>query len=77
MYVNGEESPWVTEKLLEAGIAANEFTLGNGEYFCLGDNPGNSEDSRSANIGPVKEEDIIGKAWFRAPHGESGMGFVK
>ena len=77
LYVNGEESPWVTEKLLEAGIAANEFTLGNGEYFCLGDNPGNSEDSRSANIGPVKEEDIIGKAWFRAPHGESGMGFVK
>ena len=31
LYVNGEESPWVTEKLLEAGIAANEFTLGNGE----------------------------------------------
>ena len=77
LYVNGEESPWVTEKVVEAGIAENELTLGTGEYFCMGDNPGNSEDSRSANIGPVKEEDIIGKAWFRAPHGESGMGFVK
>lgn len=77
LYVNGEESLFVTEKLLDPGIAANEFTLGNGEYFCLGDNAGSSEDSRSANIGPVKEEDILGKAWFRAPHGEAGMGFVK
>lgn len=77
LYVNGEESPWVTEKLLDPGIAANELTLGNGEYFCLGDDPGNSEDSRSANIGPVNEADIIGKAWFRAPCGESGMGFIK
>lgn len=77
LYVNGEESPWVTEKLLDAGIAANELVLENGRFFCLGDNPGNSEDSRSPNIGPVEEEDIIGKAWFRAPCGESGMGFVK
>ena len=77
LYVNGEESPWVTEKLVEAGIAANEFTLENGEYFCIGDNPGNSEDSRSANVGPVKETDIIGKVWFRAPYQEEGMGFVK
>lgn len=77
LYVNGEESPWVTEKLLEAGIAANEFTLGNNEFFCIGDNPGNSEDSRFANIGPVSETDIYGKVWFRAPCEESGMGFVK
>ena len=77
LYVNGEESPWVTEKLVNAGIAANEFTLENGEYFCIGDNPGNSEDSRSANVGPVKETDIIGKVWFRAPYQEEGMGFVK
>ena len=77
LYVNGEESPLVTEKLADAGIAANEFVLENNEYFCIGDNPGNSEDSRSANIGPVKEEDIIGKVWFRAPCEEIGMGFVK
>ena len=77
LYVNGEESPWVEEKLAEAGIAAEEFTVENGEYFCIGDNPGNSEDSRSANIGPVREEDIIGKVWFRAAYGDAGMGFVK
>ena len=77
LYVNGEESPWVEEKLAEAGIAAEEFTVENGEYFCIGDNPGNSEDSRSANIGPVREEDILGKVWFRAACEEIGMGFVK
>ena len=77
LYVNGEASPWVEEKLAEAGIAAEDFTVENGEYFCIGDNPGNSEDSRSANIGPVKEEDIIGKVWFRASCEDAGMGFVK
>lgn len=77
LYVNGEESPWILEKLLDPGIAANEFTLGSGEFFCIGDNPGNSEDSRSANIGPVKETDIIGKAWFHASCEEAGMGFIK
>ncbi|MCR2046852.1 signal peptidase I [Acetatifactor muris] len=77
LYVNGEESRWVTEKLADAGIAVNELLLENGEFFCIGDNPGNSEDSRSANIGPVKETEIIGKVWFRAPCEEVGMGFVK
>ena len=77
LYVNGQASPWVEEKLAESGIAAEEFTVENGEYFCIGDNPGNSEDSRSANIGPVREEDILGKVWFRAACEEIGMGFVK
>ena len=77
LYVNGEESPWVTEKLADAGIAASEFTVQNGEYFCIGDNPGNSEDSRSPNIGPVREEDMLGKVWFHASCEELGMGFVK
>ena len=77
LYVNGLESTWVTEKLVEAGIAENEYTLKNGEYFCIGDNPGNSEDSRSANIGPVEETDIVGRVWFRGSCQEQGMGFVK
>ena len=77
LYVNGLESQWTSEKITDPGIAANEITLANGEFFCLGDNPGNSEDSRSANIGPVQEKDIIGKVWFRTACDQLGMGFVK
>lgn len=77
LYVNDEASEWVTEKLADAGIAASRFILGSDEYFCVGDNPDSSEDSRSANIGPVNETDIIGKVWFRAPCDELGMGFVE
>ncbi len=77
LYVNDEESEWVQERIADAGIAASRFILGKGEYFCIGDNPNNSEDSRSANIGPVNETDIIGKVWFRAPCAEQGMGFVR
>ena len=77
LYVNDEESEWVKEKLADAGIAASRFILGKDEYFCIGDNPDSSEDSLSANIGPVNETDIIGKVWFRAPCDELGMGFVE
>ena len=77
LYVNGQESRWVTERILDAGIAENEIILGNKEYFCIGDNPNNSEDSRSANIGPVEESDMIGKAWFHLSSGTDGIGFIK
>ncbi len=77
LYVNGIESEWVTDYIFDPGIAANELTLESGEFFCIGDNPGNSEDSRSPNIGPVKSSDIIGKAWFRAKCLRQSMGFVK
>jgi signal peptidase I len=48
----------------DAGLAADELTLGKDEYFVLGDNRNNSEDSRYANIGMVKKEYMLGKAWF-------------
>lgn len=77
LYVNGIQSEWQLQKITDAGIAENEFTLNNNEYFCIGDNPNNSEDSRSANIGPVAEQDILGKAWLYMPCEELGIGFVK
>ena len=77
LYVNGERSPWVSEKILEAGIAGNPLTMGKGEYFCMGDNVNNSEDSRSANVGQVRDADIIGRAWLRLACKEAEIGFIK
>ncbi len=39
------------------------ITLGPLNYFVLGDNRGNSNDSRA--FGPVKQEYIIGRVWLR------------
>ena len=61
----------------EAGIAANEIELLNDEYFVLGDNRSNSEDSRSANIGNVTSDMIKGKVWFKLGTSDSKMGLVK
>ncbi len=66
VYVNGElfDEKAETAAILDAQLAAEEIELGEDEYFVLGDNRNNSEDSRYANIGNVKKEYIIGKAWF-------------
>ena len=77
LYVNGIQSEWSDERILDAGIAENTLTMGKGEYFCVGDNINNSEDSRSANIGPVKDEDIVGRAWLALTCEEAGLNFVK
>lgn len=76
LYVNGIASSWVDVKIMDAGIAEVELVLDLGEYFCMGDNPGSSEDSRSANIGPVKEQDIIGEAWLHLGGEDTGIGLV-
>ena len=77
LYVNGNSYNELTTvaSMEEAGIAESEILLGEDEYFVLGDNRNNSEDSRYANIGNVKKEYIIGKAWFYIDS-EDGMGFV-
>lgn len=78
LYVNGERvKEEGFDKMAEAGIAKNEYILANDEYFVLGDNRNNSEDSRSANIGPVKRKDIVGRVWFAFGTKTKKMGFVK
>lgn len=61
----------------DGGIAEKGITLGDEEYFVLGDNRNNSEDSRSANVGAVKEDTIAGKAWFKLGDGIDKMGFIE
>ncbi len=78
VYINGEllEEDDSYDKIADPGIADNEIVLGNDEYFVLGDNRNNSEDSRSGNIGAVSKDTIAGKAWFHLSCDEADMGFV-
>ena len=48
----------------EAGTASEPQTLASDEYFVLGDNRNNSEDSRYGDIGNINKKYIVGKVWF-------------
>jgi len=65
------------DKIVDPGIAQNELLLASDEFFVLGDNRNSSEDSRSGNIGAVKKDTIIGKAWFHLAIGEETMGLIQ
>ena len=77
IYIDGEklEEEYKTSENKDAGTAKEEMTLDGDEYFVLGDNRLNSEDSRVADIGNVKREDILGEAWFILSPGDN-FGFI-
>ena len=78
LYVNGKPYKEDDYDLISSpGIAESELHLGSGEYFVIGDNCNSSEDSRSANIGPVSKSMIIGQAWFHLGNGRTGWGLVE
>lgn len=78
IYVNGElfTDAVETEKIENAMLAENEIPVGEDEYFVMGDNRNNSEDSRYASIGNVKKEYITGRAWLRVSPWDR-MGLLK
>ena len=69
IYINGEvlEEHYGSETIRPdtIGLAAQPVTLGEGEYFVLGDNRNHSSDSRIGIVGNIRREDIIGRAWVR------------
>lgn len=66
IYIDGErlEEDYETTNIDDLGIANEKIQLSGDEYFVLGDDRENSEDSRSADIGNVKRAYIYGKAWL-------------
>ena len=72
---NRKKDIFVSE-IEKPGVAQDEITLGENEYFVLGDQASSSDDSRMADIGNVKRSEIYGKIWFNTSVG-SNFGFVK
>lgn len=68
---------YFNDRIVEPGLLESKVTLGEDEYFVIGDNCNDSEDSRSANIGTVKKSYIIGKAWMKLASGSSDMGLIE
>lgn len=67
LYINDEkiDAKDGLDQVALAGLLEHPVHLAEDEYFLLGDNRDNSEDSRFANVGNVKRSQIKGKIWFR------------
>lgn len=76
VYIDGQQldEHYGNEVMLDPGIAEEPVTLGDDEYFVLGDNRNNSQDSRAANVGVIHRKDLLGRAWIRIwPLSEFGV----
>ena len=67
IYINGKElkESYGREVIRNAGLAGAPIELKDGEYFVLGDNRNNSEDSRFSDVGIIHKSEIVGRAVFR------------
>ncbi len=71
-YKEGRDLPSITNP----GVAEEEIFLQAGEYFVLGDNHNNSDDSRYGDVGNIQKKNIEGGLWFVAGPFKK-IGFLK
>ena len=77
LYIDGIVYDNINDEIADAGIAKLEIIIGDNEYFVIGDNINNSEDSRSGNIGLVSKDMMLGKAWLKLKYKNDDMNFIK
>jgi len=68
VYINGElleDEIYGAEPIKDPMTAAEPITLGDDEYFVLGDNRNHSSDSRDPSVGVLTRDKLIGRAWVR------------
>lgn len=65
VYINDEllDESYGLEEMYDAGLASDSIVVGEDQYFVLGDNRNNSEDSR--DLGLISKDRIVGKAVLR------------
>ena len=67
IYINGAilQESYGAEVIIDPGVASTEITLGEGEFFVMGDNRNHSMDSRDPSVGNISKKDILGRAFIR------------
>lgn len=67
VYINGKvlDEKYNFPLMKNGGLALEEITLDDDEYFMLCDNRNDCEDSRNASVGNILKTNIVGKAWIR------------